>query len=446
MTLQLAEQYEDNEQYNEAFAEYKKLYATNQKDLSVLERLGHLAMVLKIYDEAADYYTKILDFDATNAMAYEQLMDIYVHTDKYKYYIYRANLQSLEQKYSHAINDYKKAIASTQDEGDILRARFVLASLYEQTGQNMKAVDEYLHIMEHEDGFQRHAELVSASQSETLKRVQGDGGEVYLKLANLYVKENAVHSALETLERARAKGFDTPAVREQLSQLYLKNGNAQKALEITDNDYVKIKCLLECGEIDKAGVALEKFQKNSGQYYSLNAQYYFMSGDYEKALSSVDSFDKFEKNSPLSYQMRAMIYEKLNDEFNAHMNWGRYNLVRGSKDIAMNEFLSAYQLNSSDANLVNTLAIMAEESGDKHYAMEFYGKLVELEPQNKTALEKLAGYYEKMGDRKAQEEYLSRLAELDPRMKAKLENLRSAAPEEESEGLLDKFMKLFGGK
>ncbi|MDR1327727.1 MAG: hypothetical protein LBJ74_04900 [Heliobacteriaceae bacterium] len=438
MTLQLAEQYEDNEQYTEAFAQYKKLYAKNQKDLSIIERLGHLAMVLKIYDEAADYYTRILDFDATNAMAYEQLMDIYAHTDRYKYYVYRANLQTLEQKYNHAINDYKKAIANTQDEGDILRARFVLASLYEQTGQNMKAIDEYLRIMEHE----------------TAHLVRGEGGiasldgiqEVYLKLANLYIKENALNSALETLERARAQGFDTPAVREQLAQLYLTNGNAQKALEVADNDYTKIKCLLECNKLDKASLALEKFPKNSGQYHSLNAQYYFMSGDYEKALSSVDAFDKFEKNSALSYQMRALIYEKLNDDFNAHLNWGRYNLVRGNKDIALNEFLSAYKLNGSDANLVNTLAIMTEESGDKHYAMEFYGKLSQLEPQNKTALEKLAGYYEKMGDRKAQEEYLSRLAEIDPRnaaAKAKLENLRSAAPDEESEGLLDKFMRFF---
>ena len=88
MSLQLAEQFEENEQYSQAFDEYKKLYEKNPKDLSLLERLGHLSMLLGQKEDADEYYSKILEFDATNALAYEQLMDIYVTTDKYKYYIY----------------------------------------------------------------------------------------------------------------------------------------------------------------------------------------------------------------------------------------------------------------------------------------------------------------------------------------------------------------------
>ena len=51
MSLQLAEQYEENEQYVQAYDEYKKLSERNPKDLSLLERLGHLAMLLDKKDE-----------------------------------------------------------------------------------------------------------------------------------------------------------------------------------------------------------------------------------------------------------------------------------------------------------------------------------------------------------------------------------------------------------
>ena len=56
--------------------EYKKLSERNPKDLSLLERLGHLAMLLDKKDEAVEYYSKILESDATNTLCYEQLMDI----------------------------------------------------------------------------------------------------------------------------------------------------------------------------------------------------------------------------------------------------------------------------------------------------------------------------------------------------------------------------------
>ena len=76
MSIALAEQYEENEEYEKAYEEYKKSYQSNPKDLGLLERLGHIAMMLDKKDEAADYYNTILEMDATNIMAYEQLMDI----------------------------------------------------------------------------------------------------------------------------------------------------------------------------------------------------------------------------------------------------------------------------------------------------------------------------------------------------------------------------------
>lgn len=396
MSLQLAEQYEENEQYEQAYDEYKKLSERNPKDLSLLERLGHLAMLLDKKDEAAEYYSKILESDATNTLCYEQLMDIYVTTDKYKYYVYRANLHTVEHKYEHAINDYKKAVNSAQNDNDMLNARFVLATLYEQEGNNLKAIDEYLKVIDYENTHE----------------------DVYLRLSNLYLKEDALPSAIEVLERARKSGFDTPKVKEALADLYVKNGNSESAYEVTSDELTKVRCLLDLGKKSEAFEKLQQMEEQYGhiaQYHSLKAQYYYMTGDYEKALESVEEFDKAEKNSPLTYQMRALIYEEQNNDFLAHINWGKYNLVRGNKDIAINEFLNAYQLKNDDLDLLNTLAMLLEENDDKNHAMEMYERIAKLDETDKKALEKLADFRESIGDYREQAEYLLRLYKLDKR-------------------------------
>ena len=58
MSIQIAEQFEENEQFDKAYEEYKKLYEKNPKNMNVIERLGHIAMMLGKKDEAADFYSK----------------------------------------------------------------------------------------------------------------------------------------------------------------------------------------------------------------------------------------------------------------------------------------------------------------------------------------------------------------------------------------------------
>ncbi len=464
MSLQTAEQFEENEQYTQAFEEYQKLYNRNPKDLSLLERLGHISMLLDNKEQAAEYYSKILEFDATNVLAYEQLMDIYVTTDKYKYYIYRGNMHSVEHKLEHAINDYKKAINAAQEDKEMLSARFVLATLYEQEGNNLKAIDEYLKVLDYEDAPQ----------------------EAYIRLSNLYVKENATPSAIEILERGRNKGLDLTDIKEQLADLYLKNGNPEKAIEVTSDELTKVKCLLDMGREKEAYTKLQEMEgeyNHIAQFHSLKAQYYYMTKDFDKALECVNKFDEFEKNSPLTYQMRALIFEEKNDDFNAHLNWGKYNLVRGNKDIAINEYLNAYQIKNDNIDLLNTLAMLLEESGDRNHAMEFYERISKLDENDKKSLQKLAEFRESIGDYKAQADYLLKLYHLDKRnsttvrklgeayeklrnkpaavecyekyleigkgnpdyskIQHKLEKLNNTEMQEE-EGFIDKIMKWFG--
>lgn len=464
MSITLAEQYEENEQYDKALEEYKKAYENNQKDLGLLERLGNLSLMLGHKDDAAEYYNKILEMDATNVMAYEQLMDIYVTTDKFKYYIYRGNLHSVDHKYEHAINDYKKALNLCHDNPEAQTStRFVLGTLYEQTGNPTKAIDEYLKVLDYEH----------------------TNAEVFTRLANLYITEDAAGSAIETLERAIKNGYDTPIIREQLSRLYLKNNQPELAKETSNDDLFKIKCMLMGSEQDEAIKELEKVEskyKNNPEFYALKAQYYYETKEYDKALENVKEHAKLQPNTAVGFQMAALIYEGKQDEFNAAVNWGRYNIARGNKDVAVNEFLNAYQIKDDDIDLLHTLANLLESTGEKHHAMEFYEKLQKLEPANRTALQKLADYRESIGDYAGQAEYLEQLLETDKRnlqllqklgnLHEKLKNKPEAvkyykryletAPEgpefdkvnnrlaklenteiEQDEGLIDKIMRFF---
>lgn len=460
--MSIAEQFEENEQYDKAYEEYKKLHEARPSDLSILERLGHLAMMLDKKNEAAEYYSKILEKDMTNTLCYEQLMDIYIDTDKYKYYIYRGNLHSVEHKYEHAISDYKKALNHTDNEKEIVMTKFTLGNLYEQTGNTNKAIDEFLKLLEYEDNHE----------------------EVFLKLADLYLKEDLITSAIDTLERGK-KLFDNDVINENLAKLYLKNNEPEKAKEHTKDELFKVKCMLECGERDDAYKILcekENQYKQNPEYYALRAQYFFIQEEYDKALECVENYNRLNPNSALVYQMRALIYENKNDDYNTHLNWGKYHLVRGNKDIAINEFLNAFQLNEDDVQLMITLAGLLEETGDKNHSAEFWEKISKAEPTNKKAWEKLADFRESIGDYRTQADCLEKLYELDKRnaivvkklaqIYEKLKNKPSAieyytkytqiAPNaddasairtklqklehtdmQEDEGLLDKIMKLF---
>lgn len=462
-----AEKFEENEQYDKAYEEYKRVYTQKPKSLEVLQSLGHVATILGKKEEAAEYYNKILELDATNAVAYEQLMDIYIHTDRFKYYVSRGNLHVVQQEISHAISDFKKALDKTHETEEMNSTRFVLASLYEQLGKNHQAIDEYLRILD------------TSAVNEL----------VFLKLAQVYVKEDSLSSAAGILEQAIERGYDTEAVKENLAQIYLRNNQPDKAREHTNDALVQIKSLLDEEKNSHAFEILEKIadeNKTNAQYYSLLAQYYYNVKEWDKALDAVSEFDKFQGKSTLpmalSYQMRALIYEEQGKEFDSHMNWAKYYLSKKDKDVALNEYFSAFQMNDKDPILLRDMAELLEEVGDKNQANEFWERLSNIDSTSRKALEKVAEFKENIGDYRGEAEVLQKLYDIDKRnmavvkklarayeksknkeksleyynkyvsfapvdeeynaIKAKIQKLEGTDFEED-EGLLDKIMRLF---
>ena len=74
--MNLAEQYENEENYEKAYEEYKKNYENNVENVHILQKLAHIASILGKKDEAMNFYKKVITIDENNMVAYEQLIDI----------------------------------------------------------------------------------------------------------------------------------------------------------------------------------------------------------------------------------------------------------------------------------------------------------------------------------------------------------------------------------
>lgn len=423
--MTLAEQYENDEQYEKAYEEYKKQYENGKENVHILQKLGHLASILNKKNEAEEYYKKVVALDKKNIVAYEQLMDIcFENNDKFTYYLSRGQMHVLQEQYEHAINDFKKAIAHGEQDERLNSTRYMLADLYEKTNQPNKAIDEYLKISD--------TEYASS--------------ETYLKLAALYYKTDFLESAIEILQRAKDDGFE--GLDEALAQYYSRANDSEKALNLTKDNMLKARSLMELGRNDEAIELLKSMHdkyKNDSQYCALIAQYYFETEELETALEKVNEFAKVAPNSPLIYQMRALIYEKKGDEFNEHVNWAKFNNLKGDTDIALNEYMIAHQIDENNIDVIITIADTLDKT-DKNHSVEFYEKLLELQPNNKRALQKLAEFRDRIGDYIEMVNYLDKLKQIDPRNPYVIANYeRANQMVTNPPSIIDNIMNFFKG-
>ena len=425
--MNIAEQLEQSEKYEEAYTEYKRMLVHSPENIEILTRLAHLASILGKREDTKLYYAKILELDSSNILAHEQLLDIFVDEDKFKYYLLRGNLHALQQQPSYAKSDYKKAISHAKDPKEAIPARFLYAGIAEQQEKYQEAIDEYLKIIDYDE----------------------KNPAIFIKLAELYEKTEGIISAIQTLERGKRE-YGYAEFDEILAGYYIRNSQPDKALAITKNELTKARALFDLGENEKGYEVLMNIKSQYGNekiFHSLLAQYYFQKDMYNEAFSEIDEYAKIDPNSALIYQMRALIYEKQNDSFNEHLNWGKYNIVRGDKDVALNEYMTAYRFKNDDAQLVETIAALLEVEGDKTKASEFYEKLVDIEPKNVNALQKLAEFRESIGDIGGAADYAERLKAVDPRNQYITENYdRLINGGGSSDGLLSFFKNIFGSR
>lgn len=380
----------DQENYEKAYEVLTNLYEKMKDDAEYLEKIALLAKTMEKEDDAAKYWEELVAVNPNSLVAYSELLDIYNGKNKYKYYLTRAKYKILNEKVSQSIDDYKKAISSTNEETELVNARFLLAKAYEHVGKVQEAIDEYFRIVEHKDDI-----------------------AIYQKLADLYSEMGDRFSAISVLERAVKAFPQVDELAEYLAGLYIREGQYDKALENARSEYAKIKAYLMKGENEVAFELLEKnVDEKNANYLSLMAEYYFNTKNWEKSSEFIDKFNELSPQNPMVYQMRALICDEKEDSYGYHYNMGKCYSYKKNYDLALAEYLNAHRIDSSKSDAVKEIIKINEATGDKTSLMEFYEKLVRQEPDNTMALKGLGDIYADLYEFRSAIEYYEKAAKI----------------------------------
>ena len=389
-----AQQFEEEDKYEQAYECYKYAYETNKNDTDILQKLATSAQMLQHDIEAINYWQQYMNQKPEDPISYNQLLDLYFHDNKYEYYMTRAKLKTLEGRLIQAADDYKKAINNTTEEKEIIAARYLLAQTYELVNKPLKAIDEYLKILDYDHNQ-----------------------NVYLSLAKLYYSEDK-SAALNILQQAIQQYPDSTEIKEFLCQLYLATGDYEQAEKYAVSIFNKIKALLMQEKNEEAFNLLQNLsdkEKQDVSYSALMAEYYYNTNDNENTLKWIETFEKINPDSPLPSQMRALVYEKLNDEYKSHFYWGKYYIKKGNQELALDEYLNAYNTNQQNVEVIKELINLYSVLDDKFACAEFCEKLVAIEKDDIATIKRLIKFYEEQGYEDKVIEYLFALAEINPK-------------------------------
>ena len=337
-------------------------------------------------DEALKIYEQLVMANPSDEVALACVRDIYLEKDdKFNYYLARANVNISQNKLEYAINDTKKALELDIDNVD---ARRKLARLYKVDNKPLKAIDEFLKLLE-------------LSPKEI---------DAYFELVELYMKEDSIESAISIARRGLEEFPDDANIKNMLAQLYFKANDFKSALEVVADEFLKIKILLQDEQNEVAIELLNKHnpdklsEEQRRSYYILKAQYFYNTKKFDEALGAIDMFTKIAPPNPISFQMRALIYEELNDDFNAHLNWGFCYKFQDKPDDAIVEFSNAYRVKQNDKTVLIELANLYMQNKERFVAMEFWEKVYAID-KDEHAREILAEFYYSEGNFDKAEQY-----------------------------------------
>ena len=388
------------------------------QDLQDLHQKAAEAMAEGEREKAIELYNKILENAPGDEIAHGQLMDLYFDTDKFKYYLMRANYNVVNQKIEHAINDTKKAL---NIDAESIEARVKLARLYRISNKNLKAIDEFNKIIELEPKYR-------------------DG---YIELIGLYTLEDAIESAVGIAKKASDEFPDDEELKNILAKLYYDTGSYDLALGVVTDNFLKTKILLSDGKNDEAKAVLDtihpKEKEQKAAYNLLLAEYFYNKNEFDNALNIINEYVNIMGPDAVSFQMKALCFEGKEDGFNSSVCFGYMKKAQGKNDEAIVEFNHAHSLNKKDKNVLTELASLYMGLGEKYTAMDFWNEIYELDGDIH-AKEVLGEFYFAEGDYKMAEKY-GKVKE--GRASSDMPDKNYAEATEEDEGLIEKIISFF---
>ncbi len=388
--LNRGQEFEEQEEYEKAYVLYMDSIKKHPDNMDLILCIAHITELLGKNDEAIEYWEKCLVINPSDLGAYSKLADLYYSNDRFKHYMTRAKLKVIEEKHTHAITDFKKAIENAQNDSDTMDATFMLGQMYEIVGKPHNAIEEYNKALNIEDNI-----------------------NIYMRLAALLEREDA-GMAVDTLKRGIEKFPANQNLKEMLAIILTKQNNPEAALEHAQTYEAKAKAYLASGKNDEAFECIQKIANKGVDYYSLLAEYYFNAKDFEQCLETIKQLEKFNALNPAPYQMKALVYEELDDKYNAYYNWGKCYSLSGKTEMALAEYLSAYHQDEKNPLAITEIVNLYETLGEKYPAIEFTEKLAAVDPENTVAYKKLAAFYDKEGDKAQAIEHLKKVLELSP--------------------------------
>lgn len=391
------------------------------QDLQDIHNNASDAMAEGNTQKAIELYNEILTIEPTDEIALGQLMDLYFETDKFQYYLMRANYNVVNQKFEHAINDTKKALNIDPNSID---ARVKLARLYRVANKNLKSIDEFNKIIE----------------------LEPDSKESYLELIDLYTLEDAKESAVGIARKAAEQFPDDIGFKNVVAKLYYDLAMYKEALDFVTDKNLKTKILLQDGQNEEAKAVLDtmnpQIKDEKAAYKLLLAEYFYNKDDFNASLEAIEDYIKLMGPNAVSFQMKALCYEGLNDEFMAAVNFGYMKKAQNKNDEAIVEFNHAHSLNKKDKNVLIELANLYMNLGEKYTAMDFWNAVYELDGDSH-AKEILGDFYFKEGDYRMAEKY-GKVKEGKNSPDTQSKNYNEA--EVEDEGLIEKIISFFTKK
>lgn len=366
----------------------------------------------KKLEEALKIYEEIIKLNPVDEVALSCTMDIYLELeDKFNYYLARANVNISQNKLEYAINDTKKAL---ELDNENIYARRKLARLYKTDNKALKAIDEFLRLLE----------------------LSSEEPDAYFELVDLYMREDSIDSAISIAKRGLEVYPDDSNMKNMTAQLYFKANDFKAALEVVEDEFLKIKILLQDEQNEKAIEELNKIDYNrlcdpkKRGYNVLKAQYLYNTNQFDSALAEIENYIKLGAPDAVSFQMKALIYEELNDDFNAHLNWAFCYKLQNKLDDAIVEFDHAYQINPQNKTVLIELAKLYQHNKERYVAIEYWQKVYDID-EDETAREILAEFYYSEGNFDKAQEYGKEIKQKEQK------------EEESYTGFIDKIMSFF---
>jgi len=381
LKYKLAGLYENADEYEKALDLYNECYKQNPADNDICEKIAHVNRILGNNEKAIELYSKLLKNDPNNIIALTQLAELYEDTDKLLCYVTRARVSEQEGSLSHALSNYKKALAEADNSQDVMYIRLSIAEILIKQENYFKAVDEYLAILEHD--------------SKNYK--------VYKNLANAYIHLDNPEAAAEAYERAYEIYPEDTEVLKELADIYIEIEDSQKAFNLLekiitmepDNLSVRVNFAKSCiskemdsRAIDELNLVLEKDPKNV-EAIGVLVDYYLIKKDNEAALKYTDEIKKYIPKSPFGYKKAGEIYEALGDSFASHYNFGIYHDLKGEKQLAIDEFTWALEKSPENIDILMKIAALYEDISEDYIAAEYYQKAYCIDKENIAPLKKM---------------------------------------------------------